>query len=233
MKKIKHVSRPAYINYVYFGKRLVAIHEKKELLTLNKPIYVGCTVLELRELEIKKFHYEFMKDKVDIFSLILTDTDSFVYEINKKFYDIMHQHQECFNLSSYHKNSKYFCIDNKEVLGKMNDEYGGKIIYEITALKSKIYSIRDVNKNEKSVHKGHNSSIKYGEFKDTHSNKKVIRHTMRGIKSKKHELVTYESNKTSLSDFDNKRYILDDGINTFPFGHKDIPINECDKKNFS
>ena len=41
-----------------------------------------------------------MKDKVDIFSLILTDTDSFVYEINKKFYEIMHQHQEFFDLSN-------------------------------------------------------------------------------------------------------------------------------------
>ena len=49
---------------------------------------------------------------------------------------------------------------------------------------------------------------------------------MRGIKSKKHELVTYESNKRSLSDFDDKRYILSDGINSLPCGHKDIPKNE-------
>ena len=42
------------------------------------------------------------------------------------------------------KNSKYYCIDNKKVLGKIKDEYGGKIIYEITALKSKKYSIRKI-----------------------------------------------------------------------------------------
>ena len=107
----KHVSRPASINYVYFGKRLVAAHEKKELFTLNKPIYVGCTVLELSKLEKYKFHYEFMKDKVDIFSLKLTDTDSFIYEINKKFYEI---YKHFFNLSNYLKNSKCFCIDNKK-----------------------------------------------------------------------------------------------------------------------
>ena len=34
------------------------------------------------------------------------------------------------------------------------------------------------------------------------------------------------SNKRSLSDFDEKRYILSDGINTLPYGHKDIPKNE-------
>ena len=43
----KYASRPTYISNVIFGKNVVAIHEKKELLTLNKPIYVGCTVLEL------------------------------------------------------------------------------------------------------------------------------------------------------------------------------------------
>ena len=88
------------------------------------------------------------------------------------------------------------------------------------------YSVRDVNKKEKSTHKGHNSLIKYEEFKDTHFNKKAIRHKMRGIKSVKHELVTYESNKRYLSDFDDKRYILSDGINTLPYRHKDIPKNE-------
>ena len=47
---------PTYINHNIFGKRSVAIHQKKELLTLNKPIYVGCTVLELSKLEMYKFH---------------------------------------------------------------------------------------------------------------------------------------------------------------------------------
>ena len=46
---------------------------------------------------------------------------------------------------------------------------------------------------------------------------------MRGIKSIKHELVTYEGNKRSLFDFDDKRYVLSDGINTLPYRHKDIP----------
>ena len=96
-------------------------------------------------------------------------------------------------------------------------------MYEITALKSKMYSIRDVKNNEKSTHKQHYSLIRYKEFKDTHFNKKAIRHKMRGIKSKHHELVPYESDKRRLSDFDDKRYILNDGINTLSYGHKDIP----------
>ena len=96
-----------------------------------------------------------------------------------------------------------------------------------------MYSTRDVNSNEKSTQKGHNSLIKYQEYEDTHSNKKVVRHKMRGIKYKHHNLFTNESNNRSLSDFDEKRYILDDGINTLPYGHKNIPINESNKFFFS
>ena len=138
----------------------------------------------------------------------------------------MNQHKEFFDLSNQPKDSKYYCNDNKKVPGKMKDEYGGTHIYEFIGLKSKMYSIRDVNKKEKSKHKGHNSLIKYEEFKDTHFNKKAIRHKMRGTKSKKHELHTYESNRISLSAFDDKRYIPSDGINTLPYGHKYIPKNE-------
>ena len=133
---IKHASRPTYINHHIFRKRLVAIHEKKELLTLNKPIYVGCTALELSKLEMYKFHYGFMKNNVDnIFNLLVTDTDSFIYEISENFYEIMYQNKESFDVSNQPKNSKYSRNNNKKVPGKMKDEYEGKIIYEIAALK--------------------------------------------------------------------------------------------------
>ena len=46
---------------------------------------------------------------------------------------------------------------------------------------------------------------------------------MSGIKSINHRMYTYRSNKTSLSVYDDKKYILEDGINTLAYGHKDIP----------
>ena len=161
-----------------------------------------------------------MKNNTNIFSLLNTHTDSFIYDTSENFYEIMYQHKEIFDLSNQRKDSKYFCNDNKKVVWKMKDEYRGRIIYEITVLKPKMYTIRDVNKKEKSTLTG------YDEFEDTRSNKKAIRHKMRGIKSKKHEMVTYKSNQRSLSDLDDKRYILDNGINTLPYGDKDIRRNE-------
>ena len=142
------------------------------------------------------------------------------------------KHREYFDLSNYSKNSKYFCNDNKKVLGKMKDEYDGNFITEFIGLRSKIYSMLDTKNNKKSTHKGHNSYIKYDEFCDTIFNKNVLRHKIRGIKFKNHNLITYESNKTSTSCFVDKRYILNNGINTLPYGHKDIPKNEEIKKYF-
>ena len=105
----------------------------------------------------------------------------------------------------------------------MEDEYRGKIIWGFIGPKPKMYSILDLNNHEKSVYKRHNSNIRHDEFKDTYFNKKVIRYNMSGIKSINHRMFTYRSNKASLSVFDDKRYILGDGINTLAHGHKDIP----------
>ena len=47
-----------------FGKNLVVIHDKKELLTLNKPIYVGNTVLESSKLAMYLFYCDEVKKKI-------------------------------------------------------------------------------------------------------------------------------------------------------------------------
>ena len=49
---------------------------------------------------------------------------------------------------------------------------------------------------------------------------------MKKITSKNHKIYTQDSNKISLSFFDDKKQIKDDGINTLAFGHKDIPKND-------
>ena len=64
----------------------------------------------------------------------------------------------------------------------MKDEYGGTSIWVFIEIKLKMYSIPDVNKCEKSVYKGHSSNITFDEFMDVHSNEKVIRYIMKGIK---------------------------------------------------
>ena len=63
---------------------------------------------------------------------------------------------------------------------------------------------------------------KINEFKDTLFNKKVIRHKMNRIQGKKHKMGIYEMNKISLSCFDDRRFVLNDGIQTLAYFHKDL-----------
>ena len=123
---IKHTTRTTCINWKEFENNLTAIHENKISLTLNKPIYVGFTVLEISKWEMYNFHYNFMIRKFNT-RLLFTDTDSLCYELHEKNpYKKMYKYKELFDLSNFPVSSKYYCSDNKKVLGKMKDEYGGK-----------------------------------------------------------------------------------------------------------
>ena len=123
---------------------------------------------------------------------------------------------------------KVFNEINKKVIGKMKDEFGGVIIEEFVGLKSKMYSMKKIDGKECNTAKGVSIATEFDKFKDVLFNEKIIRHKMKRIQSKKHKLGTYEIDKISLSCFDNKRYVLDEGIHTLAYFHKDS-VTSCKK----
>ena len=125
-----------------------------------------------------------------------------------------------FDFSNYSKDSKFFNETNKKVIGKTKDEFGGVILSEFVRLKSKMYSIKKTDGKEHNTAKGVSIASEFDKFKGVLFSKKIIRHKMRRIQSKKHKLGTYEIDKISLSCFDDKRYVLDDGIYTLSYFHK-------------
>ena len=104
----------------------------------------------------------------------------------------------------------------------MKHEYDGKSISKFVSLKSNVQSKLDESSNEKSTNKAHTAFIEFQEFHGTLFQKKILRNKMRGIKSQNDNLGTYETNKISISCFDDKQYILKNGINTLAYGNKDI-----------
>ena len=150
------VSKPNFISQKIFSKNFVAIHQVKPVLILNKPIYVGFSILDLSKLLMYKFHYEYIKNKFDA-KLLVTDVDSLVYEIKTKdVYEDFYGHKNLFDFSDYSLNSKFFDQTNKKVFGKMKDEFRGKIIREFVGLKSQMYSLISVDDKEVTKAKGVN-----------------------------------------------------------------------------
>ena len=110
----------------------------------------------------------------------------------------------------------------------MKDEFEGNVGNEFIGLKSKIYSMKTIDGKESNTAKGVNIATEFNELKDFLFKKKIIRYKMKRIQSKNHKIRTYKINKMSLSCFDNKRFLLDDGIHTLAYFHR-----FTDKKEFS
>ena len=169
-----------------------------------------------------QFHYDYFLKTFDNVKLLFTDTDSLVYEIkNGNVSDQCFKDKELFDFIGYDENSIYYDHRNKKKLGKMKDEFNGNKIDEFVGLKSKTYSLIS-NNMEMNKAKGINLKLRNKEYVDVLSNKKILRHKMKKILSERHNIGSYVINKIKLSCYDDKRFILNERINSLPYGHKDI-----------
>ena len=225
---LKYCSKPTYVSSKIFNENLVAVHKIKETLTLNRPAYVGMYILDLSKTLMYDFHYNYIKKKYgDKAKLLFTDTDSLTYEIEAEdVYQDFWNDKNKFDNSDYPESSPYFDKTNKKVIGKFKDEAAGVPICEFIGLRSKMYSyMKDDQKGGKTAKGIKKNVIKknitHENYKETLNNNQM-HHKMKTIRSQNHELGSYEINKVSLSCFDDKRYILEDGITSYAYGHYNI-----------
>ena len=228
-KLLKITSKPTYVSSKIFNENLVAVHKIKETLTLNRPAYVGMCILDLSKTLMHDFHYNYIKSKYgDKAKLLFTDTDSLTYEIEARdLYQDFWNDKHKFDNSDYPEGSPYYDKTNKKVIGKFKDEAAGVPICEFIGLRSKMYSyIKDNQKGGKTAKGIKKNVIKnkimHDDYKETLFNNKQMYHEMKTIRSDNHELSSYEINKVSLSCFDDKRYIHEDGVTSYAYGHKNI-----------
>ena len=228
-KLLKLTSKPTYVSSKIFNENLVAVHKIKETLTLNRPAYVGMCILDLSKTLMYDFHYNYIKNKYgEKAKLLFTDTDSLTYEIEAKdVYKDFFKDKDKFDNSDYHEHSLFFYKKNKKVIGKFKDEAAGIPINEFVGLRSKMYSYMKDNQKGGKTAKGIKkniikNNIMHDDYKETLFNNKQMYHKMKTIRSENHQLGSYELNKVSLSCFDDKRYIHEDGIKSYAYGHKNI-----------
>ena len=106
-------SKPNYHTPKYFSVNLMAIEMKKAKVKMNKPIYLGMSILDISKTLMCEFWYNYIKPKYqDKEELCYMDTDSnVIYIKTKDFYrDIADGVKKWFDSSNYGKD------DNRPLL---------------------------------------------------------------------------------------------------------------------
>jgi hypothetical protein len=216
-----------------FSETLVAVHMRKTSVKLNKPIYLGMSILDISKTLMYDFHYNYIKPKYeDDAKLLFTDTDSLCYEIITEdfFKDISGDVHERFDTSNLGKSrpSGISTGVNKKVIGMMKLETGVKQIEEFVGLRSKLYAYKmaedgDEEKKCKGVKKVViKKEITFENYKECLFSGKKQWRVMNVFRSRLHEIYTERVVKVALSANDDKRIIMEDGIHTLAIGHKSL-----------
>ena len=214
-KRSKLLSEPNYHTINLISEDLSIIEMKKTKVKMNKPIYLGLSILEISKTLMYEFWYDYMKPKYnDIVKLCYMDTDSFIMNIktNDFYKDISYDVENRFDTSNYEVNTSETSAltrrplptgKNKKVIGLMKDELVGKIITEFVTLRPKTYSfVTDDGKEDKKA-KGTKKCIikkmiKFNDYKKCLFNDELILKSQQRFISKKQDVYTENINEVIM-----------------------------------
>ena len=226
-KRNKLVPEPNYHTMKLIDNNLAIIEMKKVKVKMNKPIYLGLSILDISKITMYEFWYDFMKSKYgNRAKLCYMDTDSFIINVKTEdFYeDISENVMERFDTSNFIYNRPLPKNVNKKVLGLMKDELGGGIITELVALRPKAYSYKTNYNIELKKAKGTKQCVvkkmlSFNDYKNClFANEKALMSQQR-FKSENHIVDTENINKIALSYNDDKRFVVSNGIKSYPYGY--------------
>ncbi len=229
-KLLKAVSKPTFLQAEIINDDLTMVRATRKTVMLNKPISVGFAILELSKLIMYTFYYEHLKPTYgDRCSLLFTDTDSFCCHVETDdLHSDMGQNLDLFDTSNFDKDHPLYSVKNHRVLGKFKSETGSLAPREFVGLRAKMYSLNvpddDDDKQSKIRAKGIKKSyikkhVRHEQFLHVLQSQKSTYSVFRTFRSRNHRLQTIEMKKRCLCVFDDKRYVLENGVSTLAYGH--------------
>ena len=219
-----YTSKPQFKGFQIISEDLVAAEMERIETKLNKAIYAGFSILELSKTKMYDFHYNVMKKKYPEATMCFTDTDSLLYKIptedlSKEIYNLRHH----LDLSNYPEDHPLFDESHKSTPGFFKDECKGVTMEEFVGLRAKCYSIKLEGDERKlataGLRKSTHSTLTHERFLQTLIYKAPVMAKQKTIVSKAHTLFTVETERIGLNPLDIKRFVLEDGVNTLPYGH--------------
>uniref|UniRef100_A0A158P4E4 DNA-directed DNA polymerase n=1 Tax=Tetranychus urticae TaxID=32264 RepID=A0A158P4E4_TETUR len=216
--------------FIILNEDLALIQVARSKVRMDKPISVGFTILELAKLKMYELHYDAFKESFgEKIELLYTDTDSLIYHLQT---DNLNQDLKKVNsvmdFSNYPQQHQLYSNVNEKKIGFLKDEMAGEPIYEFVGIKAKLYAFKSA-KGESKRAKGVQRcvlerEISFKDYIDCIYNERIQRKNVKRLASHEHNISLISQTKVSLSPFDDKRYLLDDKITSFAFGH--YKINE-------
>jgi hypothetical protein len=223
----KYISKLNCSTYEKICDDFMLIKLDKKTVKLDKPIYAGFSILDLSKLHMFKFHYDVMKPKYgDNIQLLMTDTDSLVYEIQTEdIYKDMFEMKQHFDMSSYGKQNPIYDNTNNKVIGKFKDETGDKIITEFVGVRPKCYSFLTNDNVENKKLKGITKCVVKKNIKHEHYKKCVFNEltdndkyvNVNSIRTKNFSNYSLVQKKKALDNNDDKRNW--NGIHSTAYGY--------------
>ena len=200
---------------------------KKVKVKMNKPIYLGLSILEISKIIMYEFWYDYIKKKYgDMVKLCYVDIDSLIMNIKtKNFYkDISQDVEERSNTSNYGVDRPLPKGKNKKVIGLMKDELGDGIITEFVALRPKTYSYMTDEFIEMKKAKGTKKCVikkmlKFEDYKKCLFDNEPMLKSQQRFKSENHEVYTENIHKIALSSNDDRRIVALDETTSYPYGY--------------
>ena len=231
--------------FYIWDEEVTVVQSIKSKIVLNKPIACGFMVLENAKHTMQLMWYDILKPKYgDNIKLLLSDTDSFIYAVfTDDGYQDLYEMRDYMDLSGYSKTSllaPFRDVTNKKVPGKFSDEKDNEIIKEVIALKPKMYSVLTKvlecqnsdpdhvcngycfsghSVTAKGIKRSAQRSITHDAYKTVLKSSGTTITTARSIRSYKHKLYSISNTKRGLSAYDDKKYILNNGVETLSYGH--------------
>ena len=240
----KRVAKPSFLRGIPITDCLIVVQCKVQTLVLNRPIYVGFTVLELSKLHMCDFHYNHMKVKyphADQLRLLFTDTDSLAYAVQTEniYEDMASDAAAKYDFSEYPINHPLYDTSNRKANVFFKDELNSIPMKEFVGLRPKCNAFLctgKVGRNivqhsrpvEKKIAKGVKRKVKDEHLHFTHqldalhSFQTFVR-KQNLISSTAHTVRTAHQRKVGLTAFDTKRWLCEDTIHTHPHGDRPLP----------
>lgn len=221
---LKLAKKPNFVERHIYKNKLVSVRLAHEKIVFDKPIYVGLAILELSKWLLYEIHFDHMCAKFGKnINLCYQDTDSFIWEIKTfDLYNDLKSMNYLFDTSDYPPNHDLHSMENKKKIGKLKDETMSVPIKGFVGLRPKLYALKfgdKVQKKAKGVKKSAVRALGYEDYVNTLRYRKDFYTSFQKIGSKLHEVYTFNITKKSLSFNDDKRIILENGVDTRPYGY--------------